>query len=370
MQQNKSSLMDAHTYIHNQPLALESGKSLQHLEIQYQTAGKLNKEKNNVIWVCHALTGNADVFEWWEGLFGEDEVFNSKEHFIVCANVIGSCYGSSSPLHPKNIETGQGFHDFPQLTIRDMVKAHEVLRTHLGIEKINTLIGGSMGAYQAIEWAVGQTDLFQHTIFVAAGAQISPWGIAFNESQRMAIEADQTWSEQTVTAGEQGMKTARSIALLSYRHYNAYQQTQSEISTNKIDKFKAASYQNYQGEKLASRFNAFSYYRLTQAMDSHNVGRNRLNLQHALQRIKSRTLVVGIDSDLLFPTREQRVLAAGIEGAAYAEIASDYGHDGFLVETEKLSRVVRDFLASATQQQNGEMAPSPISVSSFLKVDK
>lgn len=254
-----------------QPFLLESGKTLPQLQITYHTYGRLNPEKNNVIWVCHALTANADVFDWWKGLFGNDFLFNPAEHFIVCANILGSCYGTTGPLS-ENPATGEAYYRlFPDITIRDMVAAHEILRQHLGISKINLLLGGSLGGQQVLEWAITQPDLIQHLMVIATNAFHSPWGIGFNEAQRLAIRADQTFYENTPNGGRQGLKAARAIALLSYRTYDTYFKTQRETDLNKTDHFNASSYQNYQGEKLVNRFDAYSYVSLSKTMDSHNV---------------------------------------------------------------------------------------------------
>ena len=328
------------TYKYNQTFALELGEELPYLEIAYHTYGKLNKDKSNVVWVCHALTANSDVFDWWSGLFGENDLYNPESNFIVCANILGSCYGTTSPLQTTK---NKKYHKFPMVTIRDIVNAHEVLRKHLRIEKINTIIGGSMGGQQALEWNIQQPDLFENLILLATNARHSPWGIAFNESQRMAIENDSTWQLSTVSAGLKGLKAARSMALLSYRSYFAYNQTQQEIDDNKTDNFKASSYQRYQGEKLIKRFNAFSYYRLSQAMDSHNLGRNRESIEIALRKITANTLVIGINTDFLFPPNEQRFIAKHIENSRFVEIESFYGHDGFLVETDKLTEIIQVF---------------------------
>jgi homoserine O-acetyltransferase/O-succinyltransferase len=337
------------TYKYNAPFQLELGDELPYLEIAYHTYGKLNAAKDNVVWVCHALTANSDVFDWWAGLFGENDLFNPQEHFIVCANILSSCYGSTSPL--QTVKNKQ-YHHFPMITIRDMVNAHEVLRQHLKIEKINTIIGGSMGGQQALEWNIKQPNLFENLILLATNAQHSPWGIAFNESQRMAIENDSTWQLSTASAGLKGLKAARSVALLSYRSYFAYNQTQQEIDNKKTDDYKAASYQRYQGEKLVKRFNAFSYYRLTQAMDSHNLGRNRESVEAALKQITANTLTIGISTDFLFPPNEQRFIAKHIANARFVEIESFYGHDGFLVETEKITGIIQNFFEQLQQGIN------------------
>jgi len=328
---------------HKAGLFLESGQRLEDITIAYHTYGEYNPEKNNVIWVCHALTANSDVFDWWAGLFGEEDFFNPKEHFIVCANILGSCYGSTGPLS-ENPKTGKPFyHEFPQLTVRDLVAVHELLRIELGIEKIHTLIGSSLGGMQALEWAYNLNGHLEHLVFLASNAQHSPWGIAFNESQRMAIAVDSTWKESNDSAGLEGMKTARSIALLSYRNYQTYQDTQCETNHDKQDDFKASSYQNYQGLKLANRFNAYSYWLLSKIMDGHNIGRGRVSPENVLSQIKVKTLVIGVESDLLFPVAEQKFIAQNIPGAQYAEICSLYGHDGFLLEQKQLTKVIQSF---------------------------
>ncbi|MGZ3862643.1 MAG: homoserine O-acetyltransferase family protein [Bacteroidia bacterium] len=329
--------MNNKTYKHDQPLTLESGETLLSLEIAYHTYGTLNKEKNNVIWVCHALTANADVFDWWPGLFGENHFFNPNDYFIVCANNLGSCYGTTGPVSTNT------FSKFPHITIRDMVNGHDILREHLGIEKIHTVIGGSQGGQQALEWSIQQPDVFSNLILIATNAQHSPWGIALNESQRLAITADETFYTNTPSGGQKGLAAARSIALLSYRNYNTYGETQKEETHDKRDDFKSSSYQRYQGQKLVNRFNAYSYITLSKAMDSHNVGRGRESVEKALAKVKAKTLVIGVSSDLLFPLTEQRFLANHIPNAFYQVIDSFYGHDGFLIETEKLTNEVKQF---------------------------
>jgi len=330
-------------YKHKDGLVLESGQLLPELTIAYHTYGELNPQKNNVVWVCHALTANSDVFDWWSGLFGDNDFFNPKEHFIVCANILGSCYGSTGPLsiNPGNEDVYH--HEFPQLTVRDLVAAHELLRLELGIEKIHTLIGSSLGGMQALEWSYNLNGNLDHLVFLASNAQHSPWGIAFNESQRMAIALDPSWKESTDEAGLDGMKAARSIALLSYRNYQTYQDTQSESDHDKQDDFRASSYQNYQGVKLANRFNAYSYWHLSKIMDGHNIGRGRISPEKALSQIKVKTLVIGVESDLLFPIEEQKFIARNIPNAQYAEISSLYGHDGFLLEQKQLTKVIQSF---------------------------
>ena len=335
-------MVEEHVFSYNNPFLLESGETLPGFQLHYTTYGRLNEARDNVVWVCHALTANAHVLDWWPGLFGPDRLYNPEEHFVVCANMLGSCYGSTGPLSES--PTGEPFyHEFPTLTNRDIVRSFEQLRQHLGVKRLHTLIGGSMGGQQALEWTIMQPNLVRHLVQIASNAQHSPWGIAFNESQRMAIEHDASWPERSSTAGLGGLRTARSVALLSYRHYRTYADTQSEKTNEKIDNFRASSYQRYQGEKLAHRFNAFSYWVLSEAMDSHHIGRGRGSVAEVLKSIRTQCLFIGIDTDVLFPSEEQEFLARNTPSAHLSIVASSYGHDGFLIETSALTQVIRSF---------------------------
>ncbi|MNQ72484.1 Homoserine O-acetyltransferase [compost metagenome] len=339
------------TYTHTKTFKLESGKKLRKIELAYQTYGKLNAKKDNVIWACHALTANSDVLDWWKGLFGNNDLFNPEEHFIICANVLGSHYGSTNPLSINPV-TGLAYYlSFPEFTIRDLVSAHRLLAEHLGIKDIKVLIGGSLGGQQALEWAITDSSAIENLILVATNAVHSPWGIAFNESQRLAISTDRSFYAQKPDGGLKGLKTARSIALLSYRTYDAYTDTQLESVNDKTGSFRASSYQNYQGEKLCKRFNAYSYWYLSKAMDSHNVGRGRKSVTEALATVKSNTLVIGVENDVLFPITEQEFLSKHIPDAAFHSIKSAYGHDGFLIETDILTNVIGNFLKESSNKK-------------------
>jgi len=335
--------MSHQIFKYKQAFQLEGGQVLPDLEIAYHTFGKLNAKKDNVIWVCHALTANSNVFEWWPGLFGENDLFNPKDYFIICANNLGSCYGSTGPLSVNKHTKEAWYSYFPIVTIRDMVKAHDLLREELGIEEIHTVIGGSQGAQQVLEWNVQQPNLFKNTIVVATNAKHSPWGIAFNESQRLAIKADRTYYSNTADGGKKGLAAARSIALLSYRNYHPYNETQKEQHDEKLNDFNSAGYQRYQGDKLVNRFNAYSYITLANAMDSHNLGRARISIEKSLNQISAKTLVIGISSDILFPNTEQELIAANIKNSELKIIDSFYGHDGFLIETKKLTELIKQF---------------------------
>lgn len=331
-----------HFFKHNAPFHLESGEWLPEFELFYTTYGELNSDKSNVVWVCHAFTGNANPSDWWSGLIGERRLFNPAEYFIICVNVLGSHYGSTNAL---SINPGTGnpyYHSFPFISIRDVIGTFEILREHLEIDKIAYLLGGSLGGQQASEWAVSNPQLIDNLVLFSTNAVHSPWGIAFNETQRMAIANDPTWEFNEADAGRNGMKVARAIALLSYRNYYTYNRTQSR-DDGQVNFFRASTYQTYQGEKLVRRFNAYSYWALTKMFDSHDVSRDRGSLEEALGKIEARTLVIGITTDILFPSEEQRILAKFIPGATYKEIDSSYGHDGFLIEFETMTEVIKEW---------------------------
>jgi homoserine O-acetyltransferase len=332
-----------------QPLKTEAGAILPELEVAYNTYGTLNRDADNVIWVCHALTANSDVESWWPGMVGEGLLFDPGKFFIVCANVLGSCYGTTGPAS-INPETGKPWlRNFPLITVRDLVNVHELLRKHLGVKKIHTIIGASIGGYQALEYTIMFPDLINRLILLASGSKQTPWALAFSESMRLAMEADQTFSNGNPEGGKKGLKAARSIALISYRTAAAYNQTQKEEDDEKLTSFKAASYQAYQGDKLVRRFNPYSYWCLTCLSDTHNIGRSRGGVINALKNIKAEVLCVGIKSDILFPTEEQKLIASNTEKAEYVEIDSFYGHDGFLVETDLVTCVVRNFWAKTSK---------------------
>lgn len=338
--------MIKHDHIFHYPVefALESGGKLPGFQLKYTTLGQLNKERNNAIWVCHALTGSSDFADWWHGLFSEGSPFDPKQYFIICANALGGCYGSTGPLSINPVTGAPYFHEFPMITNRDVVQAFDRLRESLGIKKIHTLIGGSLGGQQVLEWAIQKPDTFERIIPVACNAFHSPWGIAINEAQRMAIAADPTWKDKNERAGAEGMKAARAIAMVSFRSYEIYNKNQPEVASEKLEGFRAASYQRYQGTKLANRFNSFSYWTLLNAMDNHHLGRGRGTLEQVLGAIRAKTLVIGVSSDLLFPVQEQKFLADHIPGARFELIQSPYGHDGFLVEFEQFRELIRKFV--------------------------
>ncbi len=329
-------------YHHTSPFALESGDVLPELTIAYHIYGALNNHRDNALWICHALTANSNVADWWSGLYGEGNIFDPGQYFIVCANILGSCYGTTSP-RSINPQTGQAYGiDFPHFTIRDMANAHELLRRYLGIEAIQLCIGGSCGGHQVMEFAYLLPDKIKNLALLVTSARETAWAIAGHEAQRMAIQADQTWKENTDEAGKNGLKAARGMALLGYRTFASYVERQTD-DDRKTKDLKAASYIQYQGLKLERRFYAHNYWHLTKALDSHHIGRGRGGSAEALSQLKMPALVVSLDSDLLIPPSEQRFLAMHLPKATYHEIKSNFGHDGFLIETDQIRQVVENW---------------------------
>ena len=323
-------------------LELEAGGIIPAARVVYHTSQEAWDGRRPVIWICHALTANSDPMDWWPEMVGPGKALDTDKNFMVCVNMLGSAYGSEGPAR-ENPETGQlWLLDFPKITVRDMVTASIIVRKELGIKKVDLLIGSSIGGFQAIEWAVTEPTVFKRCAFIATAPRVSPYLSATVEAQRMALEADPTFREaRDLSGGAAGLKCARAQALITYRCFEGYGLTQFEADPDTLFAGRAASYERYQGEKLVRRaFDAYSYYTLCNALDSHNVGRGRGGVEAALSRIKARTTVVSIDTDSLFPPQETSVWARWIPGAEYFEISSRFGHDGFLLETARLTAIL------------------------------
>lgn len=335
-------------YISNETFQFEAGGRLDVVKIVYHRSEEPWKsgDRRKVVWICHALTANSDPCDWWPEMVGQGRLLDTSKYFVICVNMLASPYGSSGPSS-VNPDTGRPyFFDFPSVTVRDIVQANELVRRHLGIDKIDLIIGSSIGGFQAIEWSIMYPEAIANAVFMATSARVTPWLTAFNESMRMALEADPSFQEcASLKGGESGLKCARSIALISYRSYEGYNSTQAEQDSDCLFAERAASYQRYQGKKLADRFDAYSYYYLCNAVDSNNAGRGRGGVVKALGSIRANVTVVGIDSDRLFPVEEQQFLASTIPGAGYFQISSKFGHDGFLLEYAQLTEILTPILA-------------------------
>jgi homoserine O-acetyltransferase len=334
-----------HVYKVGKTFALESGEELADLQIAYHTYGTLNSRRDNIIWVCHALTANSDVADWWPHTVESGRFLDPSRYFIVCANVLGSHYGTTGPLS-VNPKTGRAYYgDFPRFTIRDIVNAHRLLAEHLGISRVRMIIGSSLGGFQAMEWCIIDPDFAETAVLIATTPRTKPWAAAFNESQRMAIECDSTFGDATPEGGMAGMAAARSIALLSYRGGKAYDLTQDEREPQATPfERRVHGYQRHQGDKICRRFNAWSYYRLSQAVDSHDIGRGRGTVAEVLAGFKPRTMVIAIPSDILFPPSDHQDFVDNIPDVSYMTIESEFGHDGFLIEHDKLNQAITNFL--------------------------
>ena len=342
-------------YTFESPFVLESGNAIEDLKLTYTCYGNFDPNQNNVVWVFHALTANSEVLDWWPGLFGQGDVFDPAEHFIVCVNTPGSPYGSSSPRDYKANESSYYGLNFPEFTVRDIAKSMVHLTRELGIERIHTIIGGSFGGYQALEFALLFEGTIDHAILLATSAKESPWGKAIHETQRMILQSDPTFKLNTEEAGQQGLIAARAHAMLFYRNSEIMDKTQ-EDELDQLDDYNASSYIRYQGNKFAGRFHAHCYYSLQKCLDTHHIGRSRGGIRRALARLQTNALVIGFSSDLLIPFRHQEELANGIPGGSFHLIESAYGHDGFLVETGAISDAITHFYNNQEQLQVHEIS--------------
>lgn len=338
--------MEKRSFVYDGEFPLEAGGEIKGLNLVYHCSeGGYHGQK--VIWICHALTANSDPSDWWPQLVGEGKLIDTRKYFVVCVNMIGSCYGSTGPSS-VNPDTGRPFFfDFPKITVRDIVRGLELVRRHLGIEQIDLLVGASIGGFQAIEYSIMYPGAVKNAAYIATLARITPWLSGFEESQRMALEADSTFREcRDLDGGKAGLKCARSIALLSYRCEDGYNRKQFEADENCLFAERCASYQRYQGQKLADRFDAYSYWYLSYALDSHNSGRGRGGLEKALGSIDiGRVTVISIDTDVIFPPYEMKAMADMIKRSDYHMITSHYGHDGFLLEYDQITEIISPVLA-------------------------
>jgi homoserine O-acetyltransferase/O-succinyltransferase len=333
------------TLANDTPFRLLSGGVLPNVTLRYAMYGALNEARDNAILVPHALSGSARVADWWPQLFGEDAIFDVAKDCVIGINLIGSCYGSTGPTS-INPATNQPYgRDFPLVTVKDNVRAQAELIRHLGISKLRTVMGGSIGGMQAIQWAIDFPEMVEHCVAVGT-APISALALALNHLQRQAI----------LNNAEQGLSLARQIAMISYKspelfttRYGRKPNRNGEDPHTSFDgRYDIGGYLNYQGEIFTRRFDPDSYLIITKLMDNFDLHIGYDSASAALARIKARVLLIGIESDWLFPPEEVEAVARQMQAAhvavQYAKLITTHGHDGFLAEPEQFVPTVRDFL--------------------------
>jgi homoserine O-acetyltransferase len=321
------------------PVPLESGAVLPHVTVGYHTWGTLNAARDNVVVVCHALTGSSDVTSWWPGIIGSGRALDPARDFIVCSNVIGSCYGSTGPGTAEWDAVFGADPGAPSITIRDQVEVQRRWLRALGVRGIRLVIGGSMGGMQALEWALAEPDLVKSIGVLAAPARHYAWALALSASQRRAIMADATWPDGDAA---QGLAVARMVAMISYRSAVSMD-ARFDRTVDASGSFAVAGWLERHGQRLVERFNARTYVALSHALDSHDVGRGRGGVDAALASIHQPAFVLGITTDVLYPPHEMQALADALPNAHLSWLDSPYGHDAFLIELEEVSRRIRAF---------------------------
>jgi len=343
----RAAYMSPETRVHPLPgpLELELGGRLERVEVGYRTWGELDAEGGNAVVVCHALTGSADAELWWTRMFGPGRALDPERDFVVCSNILGSCYGTTGPTSIDPATGRPYLGTFPPITIRDMVRVQHALVTALGVKRIRMVIGGSLGGMQVLEWALLYPDLVESAVFVASTARHSAWCIGLSEAQRQAILADPRWDGgryDPARAPDAGLAAARMMAMLSYRSQPSFEMRFGRRAQTE-DLFAIESYLRYQGQQLVDRFDPATYVTLTKAMDTHDVSRGRGDFEDVLRTIRQPMLVVSIDSDVLYWPWEQREVARLAPHARLAVMDSPHGHDAFLIDVDRLSDMVADF---------------------------
>lgn len=323
----------------------ESGYRFHNAPVAYKTWGTMNAARDNVTLICHALTGHAAADEWFPGLIGEDKICDPNEQFSLCINVPGSCYGSLGPW-TENPETGQPFRgDFPEITIRDMVRFQQLFLDQLGITGVELVLGGSMGGMQALEFAI-MDQRIRSACVIAMGQAHHPWAIGISEAQRSAIYADPKWQDgfyDRENGPDKGIAAARMMAMITYRTPQNYDHKFGRRKQGDTNQFQVESYLRYQGEKLADRFDANTYVILSKAMDTHDISRCRPSAEQVLNRLEKPVQVIGVNSDHLYPVAEQKELVNFLPNGRLHVIDSPYGHDAFLIEFEQLHNIIKPF---------------------------
>jgi homoserine O-acetyltransferase/O-succinyltransferase len=349
-------------YVLNEHLLLECGRSLAGVTLHYAVYGKLNSARDNAVLVCHALSGSALVGEWWPEVFGPGAVLSLEHDFVICINLLGSCYGSTGPSS-VNPETGEPYGaDFPLISIRDNVRAQSKLLDSLGIRKLRLVMGGSLGGMQALEWTIQHPERVEKALIVGV-APLGAMGLALNHLQREAIRHDPDWQDGRYLPQKpprRGLSLARQIAMLSYKSGPLFEERFGRNPNRTGEdpwglddfgggliggRFDIAGYLDEQGRRFVERFEANSYLAILRTMDTWDPLRGSTSLEEAFGRIKAHLTFIGISTDWLFPACEVRRFADTVRSAGvsvdYREMASDHGHDAFLAEQTDLVRLLQ-----------------------------
>jgi homoserine O-acetyltransferase len=346
-------------------LELENGQELAGVVVAYRTWGKLSNSRNNAILICHALTGSADADAWWPGIIGKDGAFDPEYDFVICSNILGGCYGTTGPVSTRPGDDNRYRASFPRISVRDMVNVQKQLLDHLGVAKLALAIGPSLGGMQVLEWAATYPEYIDSIVPIGVGVNHSAWCIGMSTAQRAAIYADSNWQDgfySDVSAPDKGLAAARMMAICGYRSWESFDERFARDRQPSSDEFKVGSYLKYQGEKINDRFDANCYVRLTEAMNGHDVARGRGSYAEVLGKITQRALVVSVSSDLLYPPQEQTFLAGHLPNAQHLTLESRHGHDGFLIETAELARLIRAFRSRKN--------PINATKSSYIQLDR
>jgi homoserine O-acetyltransferase/O-succinyltransferase len=325
----------------------ESGEVLHQVPVTFSTWGKLNKDADNAIIVCHSLTANTDVNEWWPDLLTTGGAFDPADHFVICLNVIGSPYGTVSPLTIKPSNGKPYGNNFPLPTIRDNIKLHKVVLDKLEINQVYCVIGASLGGMQALEWAIQYPDLVKKIIPIAVGASHSAWCIGLSEVQCQCIENDPNWNDGNYEPEEppkKGLGLARMMAMISYRSPQAFHKKFNRQINDKTKDFDVKSYLKHQEESFIKRFDANCYITLIKSMDTHDITLPGMTIVETIKGIRQDALVIGIASDILYPVNEQYFLSDNLPNSKMVLFDYPHGHDAFLIEVEKLNEAIKDWL--------------------------
>ncbi len=353
-------------------MMLENGREFGPVTIAYETLGTLNPDRSNVILILHALTGDSHVAGyyteddpkpgWWEFMVGPGKGIDTNKYFVICSNIIGGCMGSTGPSSIDPATNAAYGIDFPVITIGDMVNAQKALLDHLGIEKILSVIGGSLGGMQALEWCVRYPDMVVSAIPLATATKHSALSIAFNEVARQAIMTDPNWNGGNYYSGtkpDTGLAVARMIGHITYLSDDAMRlkfgrrlQDKNDFSFDLGVDFQVESYLRHQGAKFVERFDANSFLYITKAADYFDLGKQHgdESVVKALSKTRARFLVVSFTSDWLYPTYQSKAMVTAMKknrlNVSFCEIKAECGHDAFLLPIERLSALMKGFLES------------------------